>query len=116
MTAPPPVDLVWEASLPLLSRPVLGQWTEAMLATAAIVAALLGLLFGVEREWDAFGQMFLPLAGAVAALWMLGVAVMVAVFRGRYRVRYVASAAGLLCETVDKAARAANRVASPPAQ
>jgi hypothetical protein len=112
MIAPLPGDLVWEASLPLLSGRVLGQWTKALLATAAIVCALLALLFGVEREWDAVGPIFLLLAGAVAALWVLGVAVMAVVFRGRYRVRYTASAEGLLCETVDKTARAANRIAT----
>lgn len=50
MTERKPTDLAWETDLPLLSRRMLTQWTLAMLATALVMAVLLGIVFWPTRN------------------------------------------------------------------
>ncbi len=103
--------LVWETDLPLFSRQMLTQWTLAMLATALVMALIMGTVFIAQAEWDALP----PMAGMIVAvsggLWLLGIAVMAVLFRGRYRVRYTLSKQGLRCDTIDPVAQKANRLA-----
>lgn len=103
--------LVWETDLPLFSRLMLTQWTVAMLVTGLLLALILGTIFAAQQEWD----VLLPMAGMIAAvtagLWSLGLLIMATLFRGRYRVRYELSGEGLRCDTLDKVARRANRLA-----
>jgi len=106
-----PSPLVWETDLPLFSRLMLTQWTLGMLATALVMVQLLGTIFVAQQEWDAL----LPMAGMIGAvtfgLWLLGLLIMAALFRGKYRVRYTLSKRGLRCDTLDAVAKKANRLA-----
>jgi uncharacterized membrane protein YecN with MAPEG domain len=104
-------EISWEADLPLLSRQMLRQWTLAMLATAAVMMALLGTLFAAQQEWDTLVPMATMVGAVTGGLWLLGIAVMVVVFRGKYRVRYTVSDRGVRCDTIDRTARAASRIA-----
>lgn len=104
-------DIIWETDLPLFSRHMLKQWTLAMLATAAVMFLLLGIVFAAQGEWDSLLPMGAISLGAAGALWLLGLLIMLVIFRGRYRVRYTLSTRGLLCETIDPVARKANRLA-----
>lgn len=103
--------LVWETDLPLFSRLMLTQWTLAMLATATLMALILGTIFAAQQEWDALA----PMAGLIGAvtfgLWLLGLIIMAVLFRGRYHVRYTLSERGLRCDTLDQVAKTTNRLA-----
>ena len=106
---PPP--LVWEADLRLFSRQMLVQWSLVMALSALVMFVIVGSAFVASGDWADL----LPL-GAIAlavcgGLWLLGLAVMAVVFRGRVRMRYTLSDKALRCETVDRRARAGNRLA-----
>lgn len=103
--------LIWESELRLFSRQLLVQWTVVMALSALVMFVIVGSAFAAMGDWDDL----LPL-GAIAlavcgGLWLLGLAVMAAVFRGRVRMRYTLSDKALRCETIDRRARAGNRLA-----
>ena len=104
-------DLVWETDLPLFSRLMLMQWTLGMLATALVMALILGTVFVAQQEWDALLPMATMIGAVTAGLWLLGIVIMAVLFRGRYRVRYTLSKQGLRCDTLDQVAKKANRLA-----
>jgi hypothetical protein len=111
-TAPPAAGAtVWETDLPLLSRRMLAQWTVAMLVTALVMALILGLAFAAQGEWDALPPMLAMIGAVTAGLWLLGILIMALLFRGKYRVRYTLTAQGIRCDTIDKIAKGANRLA-----
>jgi hypothetical protein len=101
-------DLVWEIDSPLLSRRVLGQWTGAMLATAAVMQIVLGLVFAAQGEWGALPMLLVSTTTVVAGLWLIGLFIMLVLFRGKYAVRYTLSAKGIRCDTIDRIAQKAN--------
>jgi hypothetical protein len=102
---------VWETDLPLFSRRMMGQWALAMALTALVMVVILGTVFAAQGEWDAFPPMLAMTGLVTAGLWLLGLAIMAVLFRGRIRVRYTLSDRGLRYETIDRAAKAANRAA-----
>jgi hypothetical protein len=104
-------DLIWETDLPLLSRRMLGQWSAAMLVTALVMALILGLIFVAQGEWDALPPMMAMTGAVTSGLWLLGLLIMLLLFRGRYRVRYTLSEKGIRCDAIDSIARKANRAA-----
>jgi len=103
--------LVWETDLPLFSRLMLTQWTKAMLATALLMALILGTIFVAQQEWDTLLPMATMIGAVSGGLWLLGILIMAVLFRGRYRVRYTLSKQGLRCDTLDQVAKKANRLA-----
>jgi hypothetical protein len=103
--------LVWETDLPLFSPMMQKQWTLAMLATALVMALILGTVFAAQGEWDALLPMATMIGAVTVGLWLLGILVMAVLFRGRYRVRYTLSKQGLRCDTLDQVAKKANRLA-----
>ena len=103
--------LVWDTDLPLLSRQMLTQWTLAMLATALVMALILGTVFAAQKEWDALPPMATLIGAVSGGLWLLGIVIIAVLFRGRYRVRYTLSQQGLRCDTLDQVAKKANRLA-----
>jgi hypothetical protein len=109
--SPNNAPLTWETDLPLFSREMLQQWSYAMLATALVMGLLLGTIFAAQGEWRAFPMLGVMVASVSGGLWLLGLLIMALLFRGRYRVRYTLSDAGILQETVDSVARTANRAA-----
>lgn len=103
--------LVWESDLRLFSRRMLVQWTLVMALSALVMFVIVGTAFAASGDWEDL----LPLAAIALSvcggLWLLGLAVMAVVFRGRVRMRYTLSDKALRCETVDRRARAGNRLA-----
>lgn len=106
-----PTPLVWESDLPLFSRQMLVQWTLGISLSALVMFVIVGVVFAASGDWENL----LPLAGLALAvgggLWLLGWLIMVVVFRGRMRMRYTLSDKALRCETIDRRARAGNRLA-----
>jgi hypothetical protein len=111
MTDTSPATLEWETDLPLLSRFMLRQWTLAMLATAFLMIVLLGIVFAAQQEWDVMPMMFAIIGAVTGALWLLGLIIMIVLFRGRYLVRFSLSNTGIRCDTLDRVARTSYRLA-----
>lgn len=103
--------MVWETDLPLFSRRMLGQWSLAMLVTAAVMFGIMATVFAAQGEWDALLPMLAMACGAAGGLWLLGLVIMAVLFRGKFRVRYTLTDRELRYETVDTKAKAANRIA-----
>lgn len=103
--------MVWEAELPLFGPIMQRQWTVGMLATALIMAVILGTIMAAQGEWKALPPLLAMTGVITLGLWLLGIVVMAVLFRGRYRVRYTLSADGLRCDTIDRVAKGANRLA-----
>jgi hypothetical protein len=106
-----PEALVWETDLPLFSRRLLGQWSLGMLITALVMLVILGTVFAAQGEWDTLPPMLAMIAAVTGGLWLLGLLIMAVLFRGKYRVRYTLTDQELRCETLDRVAKAANRLA-----
>lgn len=104
-------ETVWETDLPLFSRRMMKQWAMAMVLTAVVILVIMGSIFGAQGEWDSFLPLMAMIGGVTAGLWLLGLAIMAVLFRGRFRVRYTLSDKGLRYETIDRTAKAANRAA-----
>lgn len=104
-------SLVWETDLPLFSRMMQAQWAGASLATAAVMMLIMAPIFISQGEWDALLGISAMAVATAAGLWLLGLLIMALLFRGRYRVRFTVDRKGILCETLDRTAKAANRLA-----
>ncbi len=104
-------SLVWETDLPLFSPIMQAQWGGAMLATVVVMILIMAPIFISQGEWDALLGITAMAAAAGAGLWLLGLLIMALLFRGRYRVRFTLNSKGILCETIDKVAKTANRLA-----
>jgi hypothetical protein len=100
----------WEIDVPLLTnRHMLGALAKAMLGSAAVVILLVGLLLGIQGQWEAVP----PLAGLLlaigGALFLVGLAAMAFPFRNRIRTRFTVDATGVKMRTTDKVVRVGNR-------
>jgi hypothetical protein len=109
---PTAADLSWEIDIGLLTnRMMLGAVVRVFGIAALIMGGLLTLLFGVQGEWDVIGTVWLATLVMTGGLLLLSVLVMALVFRNRMRFRFTVGAEGVRCETIDRTARATNRLA-----
>jgi len=104
-------NLVWETDLPLFSPMMQTQWGMGILATIAVMILIMAPIFISQGEWDALLGITTMAVATGAGLWLLGLLIMALMFRGRYRVRFTLDSKGILCETIDKVAKTANRLA-----
>ena len=105
-------DLTWEIDVPLLNnRLVVGAIVRAFGIAAFIMGALLTLVFAIQGDWDSIPQVWVAAVLVGAGLIVLGLMIMALAFRNRMRFRFTVDGEGVLFETVDRTARAANRAA-----
>ncbi|SFM94812.1 hypothetical protein SAMN05660284_00069 [Formivibrio citricus] len=103
--------LVWEYEVPLFSREMQMTWLKAMLATALIMVGLFVVIMGSGGHWRALGGIVSMLLAVVGGLYVLGLLVMLLVFRGHNRMRFTLDADGILCEIIDRTVKRSNRLA-----
>lgn len=103
--------VVWETDLPLFSRVMLAQWTGAMLATLLAVLLIMAPIFLTAGDWGSFGRLALAMGAGIAVFWLLGLLIMLAVFRGEFHVRYTLNNRGVRYEALERAAKVGNRAA-----
>lgn len=103
--------LVWETELRLFSRRMLVQWSLVMLLTALVMVVIVGTSFVATGDWDDLLPLLAIAASVSAGLWLLGLMIMAVLFRGHMRVRYTLDDRELRLETIDRRARAGNRLA-----
>lgn len=108
----PTPPLVWEAGLKLMTGRYLRSWTLAMLATAVLMAGLLGTIFAAQGEWDTLPMLLLITVLSTGGLWLFGMLVMLVLFRGEVRVRYTIDAHGIRMDTIDPVALGAGKAAT----
>lgn len=103
--------LVWEADLRLFGPEMIKGWSLAMVASWLLMVLILGVVFVAQDEAGSLLYLAALLLAVAAGVWLFGFLVMALLFRGRYRVRYTLSEAGLVMDTLDRVAKRANRVA-----
>lgn len=108
----PAESLDWNVDVALLTnRHVLGGLATAMLGGAFVSTLLVGLLLGVQGDWDVIP----PLAGMLlaigVALFVVGLLVMAVFFRNRMQMQFTVGPAGIGISTIDPVARTGNRAA-----
>jgi Na+-transporting methylmalonyl-CoA/oxaloacetate decarboxylase gamma subunit len=103
---------MWEISVPLLSnRAIVGGVMKGFGIAALLVCALMTVILGSQGDWDTLPPILLMFAGIFLVFIVLSLLVMAVVFRNRMRFRFTVSESGVLFETIDKTARAVNRLA-----
>ncbi len=108
----PAAPIAWDIRIPLVTNPVmLRAMAVASFGAGLLVAGLVGLLLAVQGEWGLALRMAGLLAAAGAGLFAVALVVMLLVFGNRLQLRFTVSADGVRCETVDRVARAGNRLA-----
>lgn len=103
--------IVWEADLQFFSRRMLVQWSLAMVVTSVVIFVIMGTIFAAQGDWDTLLPMMAMISACTAGLWLLGLIIMAVLFRGKFRVRYTLSDQELRYETIDRKAKAGNRLA-----
>jgi hypothetical protein len=103
--------LTWERSVPLLSDPIIAWGTVRLfLLAAGISAALVSVIFAAQGEFDAIGPLWLAFLAVGVGLAVLGLLVMLLVFGNRLHCRIRIDRQGIVLATVDRRARAGNRL------
>jgi hypothetical protein len=113
-TAPVPTsnDIEWDIAVPLLSnRAMVGGIFKAFGIAALLVGGLMTVILGSQGVWDELPPLLLMFAGVFGGLIVVSLLVMLVVFRNRMLFRFTVSDTGIVFETIDKTARAANRLA-----
>jgi hypothetical protein len=111
-TAPAAGDTTWEIAVPLLNnRAMVGGVVKAFGIAALLVGALMTVILGSQGDWDTLPPLLLMFAATFAGFIVLSLLVMAVVFRNRMRFRFTISETGVLAETIDKTAKAVNRLA-----
>lgn len=104
--------LQWEIAIPLWSNPlVVGATLKVFVIAAAVVAAMLSLIFLIEGDYDAIGSIWIAFGLTALGLFVIGLLVMALVFGNRFHCRFTIDGDGILYETIDRRARASNRLA-----
>jgi hypothetical protein len=105
-------DITWEIAVPLLNnRTIVGGTLRAFGIATLLMGGLMTVILGSQGEWNSLPPLLLMLAAVLAGLLVLALLVMAVVFRNRMRFRYAVSDEGILLETLDKTARAVDRIA-----
>jgi len=105
-------QFVWEISIPLVSNPfMLKMMLKVCLLSGGVMGALLTFLFAVQREFDAILPILLLTAATSALLFLLFLFVMLVILGNRMLLRFTVNNDGVLCETLSRTARTANRLA-----
>jgi hypothetical protein len=106
-----PDALQWDISVPLLSDPmIVGGTLRVFLLASVIAASMLTLIFTVQGDYDAIGPIWLAFLAVGAGLALLGLGVMLLVFGNRMDCRFTVDGHGIVFDTIDRRARAGNRL------
>jgi succinate dehydrogenase/fumarate reductase cytochrome b subunit len=110
--ASPPPFLTWEADVPLLTnRFFLYDAAKVMIGSVLVFTLLLVALTGGDGNRERLIALLELIGACFAFVVALLIVVVLAVFRNRYRVRYLVSEAGIGYETVDPRGQAGSALA-----
>ncbi len=105
-------QFVWEIPVPLVTNPFMLKMTAKVCAlSGGIMGTLLSFLFVVQGEFDAILPVLTMTAALSGVLFLLFLFVMLAVLGNRMLLRFTVNNDGVLCETLSRTARTANRLA-----
>lgn len=111
MNKPSISPMVWEYDVPLFSREMQFAWLKAMLATAVLMCGLFVVILGSGGHWKVLGGLLPVFLAIVLAIYLLGLLIMLLVFRGHNRMRFTLDETGILCQVIDRTVRRSNRLA-----
>lgn len=102
----------WEIGVPLVTnRRMLSQMALAFGLGAAIAYLFVAIALAAQGAWKSLAPLALGFAGADVGFFLLGLLIMLAVFGNRMTMRFRVDGASVTATTVDRRARALNRVA-----
>jgi hypothetical protein len=105
-------DVSWEIDVSLLNnRAMVGGVVRVFGIAALLVGGLMAVILGSQGDWEALVPLLLGFFAIFLGLLVISLLVMAIVFRNRMRFRFTVSDEGILFETIDKTARAVNRIA-----
>ena len=108
----PALPYRWDTEFALLTdRFVLYDGVKLVAWTYLIIAVLFSIVFLVRGEPETIPTVLSAFAFALAGLSLLGVLIMLVIFRNRFRARVTISAHGVLVESMSGAGKVANRLA-----
>lgn len=103
--------IIWDAELRLFSPDMLRAWGLALLVTWLLIMLILGIALAAQGEAEALPTLSLVMLTVTGGLGLLGLLVMLLLFRGGYPVRYTVSADGVQMQTLSRVAKRVNRLA-----
>lgn len=103
--------IIWDAELRFFGPEMLRAWGLAMLATWVLMMLILGIALAAQGETEAVPTLALVMLAVTGGLGLLGLLVMLLLFRGGYPVRYTVSADGVQMQTLSQVAKRVNRLA-----
>jgi hypothetical protein len=103
--------ICWETSISLLKNPLVIKQTALVVVSAGLfMALLLSFILALTGEFSGIPTMLLISFLAAAGLGAFMVLIMLVFFGGRFWVRFTVDEQGTLWESVDRRAKAANRL------
>jgi hypothetical protein len=108
----PVKDLAWEIKVPLISnRLIIGATAKIFGFSILFVCCLISLVLATQGDFRLIPKILLLLSITGISLFILAILLMVIVFKNRWQYRYTINDKGIVCETIDKKLKAANRLA-----
>jgi hypothetical protein len=108
----PVVDLAWEIQVPLLSnRLVIGATIRIFGFSILLVGGLVSLVLATQSDFKTIPTVLLLVSVTGFLLFLTALLLMAVIFRNRWQYRYTLDDAGIVCETIDRRIKAANRLA-----
>ncbi len=104
-------NIVWETNLNLFGPESMKGWGLAMVAVWLVTMLILGVVFVAGGEAEALPSIALFMLAITTGLGVMGLLIMLLLFRGSYPVRYTLSGKGIRMQTLSRAARRSNRLA-----
>ena len=104
-------NIVWETNLNLFGPESLKGWGLAMVTIWLGAMLILGVVFVAGGEAGALSSIALIMLAIAAGFGVMGLMIMLLLFRGSYPVRYTLSGKGIRMQTLSRAARRSNRLA-----
>lgn len=112
MTNDPLPPMEWDIDVHLLTnRYMIAAMAKVMLGASLVVAALIGLLLGIQGDWAAALSMAGVMLAIGCGLFVLSLLVMALFFRNAIATRYALDDKGMRMTVIDRKARAGNRIA-----
>ena len=102
--------LTWDIEISVLTNSRL--WSDlikAALVITVLLAILIGIPLGIEREWYALGRIIPAAFAGTLLLFIVGTVGLTLITGNRFRLHYKVSESGVICTVTDSRARAISR-------
>jgi hypothetical protein len=104
--------LSWEIRVPLITnRLIIGATAKIFGFSILLVCCLISLVLASQGDFRLIPKVLLLISITGISLFVLALLLMVIVFKNRWQYHYTINNKGIVCETIDKKLKTANRLA-----